>query len=344
MNPLRPLLFLLVLAASGVAVAASHAVVFMYHRFGEDRYPSTSIRLEQFDAQLDYLAQNGFQIWPLQRIIEHTGRGEPLPDRTVALTVDDAYLSVHDEAWPRLRARGWPFTVFVNTDPVDRKLSGFMSWEQMRAMQQAGVHFANHGATHDSMAEQRAGEDNAAWEQRMRADIGKAQRRLREELGEGVEQEPRLFAYPYGEYDTRAAELVQAMGYIGFGQQSGAISPLSDRRALPRYPMAEGFAALEPFARKAASLPLPVAKAEPWEPRVTGNNPPTLTLTLAQPLPGIACYNAGGQALPITWLDEARLQVQAPEPLRTGRSRYNCTAPATSGRWYWYSHPWLIGK
>ncbi len=342
MKSLRPLLLILLLAASGAHAAANHAVAFMYHRFGEDRYPSTSIRLEQFDAQLDYLAQNGFQIWPLQRIIEHTGRGEPLPDRTVALTVDDAYLSVHDEAWPRLRARGWPFTVFVNTDPVDRKLAGFMSWEQMRTMQQAGVHFANHGATHDSMAEQRAGENDAAWEQRMRADIDKAQRRLREELGEDVEREPRLFAYPYGEYDTRAAELVHAMGYIGFGQHSGAIGPLSDRRALPRYPMAESFAALEPFARKAASLPLPVAKAEPWEPRVTGNNPPTLTLTLAEPLRGVSCYDAAGRPLPLTRLDDGRLQTRAETALPQGRSRYNCTAPAGDGRWYWYSHPWLV--
>lgn len=338
----RFLLLILLLGATATAAAANHAVAFMYHRFGEDRYPSTSIRLEQFDAQLDYLAQNGFQIWPLERVVEHILRDEPLPDRTVAITVDDAYLSVYEHAWPRLRARGWPFTVFVNTDPVDRKLGGFMSWKQMRAMQQDGVRFANHTASHDSMAERRPGEDDAAWEQRVRADIERAQQRLREELGDSVEQEPRLFAYPYGEYDTRAAALVQAMGYIGFGQHSGAIGPLSDRRALPRYPMAENFAALEPFARKAASLPLPVILAEPWEPHTGADNPPRLTLTLQQPLRGVACYNAAGQSLPLNWLDNTRLQVQAQERLRPGRSRYNCTAPAAGGRWYWYSHPWLV--
>ncbi len=342
MSCLRPLLFLLLLAATGNAAAASHAVAFMYHRFGEDRYPSTSIRLEQFDAQLDYLAQNGFQVWPLERVVEHILRDASLPERTVAITVDDAYLSVYEHAWPRLKARGWPFTVFVNTDPVDRQLGGFMSWEQMRAMQQAGVRFANHTASHDSLAARRADEDEAAWERRVRADIERAQQRLREELGAVVDQEPRLFAYPYGEYDTRAADLVRSMGYIGFGQHSGAIGALSDRRALPRYPMAEAFAAIEPFARKAASLPLPVVQAEPWEPRVGTNNPPTLTLTLAQPQRGIACYSAEGKALPITRLDDTRLQVQAAAPLHSGRSRYNCTAPAAAGRWYWYSHPWLV--
>lgn len=344
MSLVTRLLAMLLLSAATAAAAASHAVVFMYHRFGEDRYPSTSIRLEQFDAQLDYLAQNGYQVWPLERIVTHILRNEPLPERTVAITVDDAYLSVYEQAWPRLKARGWPCTVFVNTDPVDRRLGGFMSWDQMRRMQQEGARFANHGTSHDSMVERRTNEDESAWEQRVRTDITRAQQRLREELGDQVEQEPRLFAYPYGEYDTRAADLVQAMGYIGFGQHSGAIGPLSDRRALPRYPMAEGFAALEPFARKASSLPLPVLKAEPWEPHIDNNNPPLLTLTLQQPLHGVACYNAAGQPLPLTWLDDTRLQVQAEERLPHGRSRYNCTAPAGNGRWYWYSHPWLIGN
>jgi len=342
MKYLRPLLLILLFVTSATAAAASHAVVFMYHRFGEDRYPSTSIQLAQFDAQLDYLEENGFQVWPLQRIIDHIQREEQLPDRTIAITIDDAYRSVYEHAWPRLNARGWPFTVFVSTDQVDRAQREFMSWEQMRAMQQTGVHFANHTASHDSMARQPAGEDDAAWEQRVRTDIERAQQRLREELGAAMEREPRLFAYPYGEYDARAAALVAHLGFVGFGQHSGAIGPRSDRRALPRYAMAESFAALEPFARKASSLPLPLHTVEPWEPRISDNNPPLLTLTLQHPLQGIACYNAAGQPLPIRWLDDIRLQIKSTQPLPAGRSRYNCTSPTADGRWYWYSHLWLV--
>ena len=46
-----------------------HAVVFMYHRFGEAEYPSTNITLTQFEDQLDYLETEGFRIWPLARIV-----------------------------------------------------------------------------------------------------------------------------------------------------------------------------------------------------------------------------------------------------------------------------------
>lgn len=38
------------------------AVVFMYHRFGEDSFPSTNIRVEQFEEQLEF-----FFKWWLQR-------------------------------------------------------------------------------------------------------------------------------------------------------------------------------------------------------------------------------------------------------------------------------------
>ena len=341
MSNLRLSLFGLLLLTASQVMAASHAVVFMYHRFGEDQYPSTNIHLEQFDAQLEYLAQHNAQIWRLPRIIEHIQQNKPLPERTLAITIDDAYCSVYEHAWPRLQKYGWPFTVFVNTDPVDSGQADLMTWAQMREMQKTGVHFANHAASHTSLVRSRA-EDKASWEQRIRLNINKAQRRLAEELGTTVNAEPQLFAYPYGEYDTATADLLSVMGYIAFGQHSGAIGPLSDLRALPRYPMAEAYAELDGFVQKANSQPLPVLQASPWEPVVSSNNPPTLSLQLQKHLPDLACYNAHGEPLTLNWLDHTNVIIQAKNILPPGRSRYNCTAATGHGNWYWYSHPWLI--
>lgn len=341
MLPFRRLLvLLLLLQASGVAIA-SHAVVFMYHRFGESRYPSTNVQLEQFEAHLDWLAHNGFTVWPLERIVRHLQDGTPIPDKTVALTVDDAYLSVYTEAWPRLRARGWPLTVFVGTEAVDRQLPDFMSWQQMRQMQQSGARFANHGTRHDSLAmHHRRGDDPARLAQ-MRADIEHAQQRLQQELGPDTNTQPPLYAYPYGEYDEIAANLVQQLGYVAFGQQSGPIGPLSDRRALPRYPMNVHYAHMDSFTRKALSLPLPVQSTHPWNP-IGHLNPPRLEMVLATPMASLACYTQDGDAIPLQAVGDHRYRVQATRPLPPGRARYNCTAPAGEGRWYWYSHAWLI--
>ena len=91
--------------------AADHAVILMYHRFGEDTIPSTNIRLEQFDRHLEILASGDYNVWPLGKIVTHLQKKQPLPDRTVGISIDDAYFSVYAEAWPRLKEKGFPFTV-----------------------------------------------------------------------------------------------------------------------------------------------------------------------------------------------------------------------------------------
>ncbi|MEE4272056.1 MAG: polysaccharide deacetylase family protein, partial [Thermoanaerobaculales bacterium] len=141
-----------------MAPASEEAVVLMYHRFGDDRYPSTNIRVEQLEAQLEYLADHGFTVVPLADVLAAVGGDGGLPDRAVAITVDDAYRSVYSVGFPLLRERGLPFTVFVATDPVDAGQRDYMTWDQMRQMAEHGVSFANHGATHDSVIERRAGE------------------------------------------------------------------------------------------------------------------------------------------------------------------------------------------
>ena len=88
--------------ATTCAYAADHAVILMY-RFGENNYPSTNIRLEQFDAHLEVLASSEYNVMALADIIDRIQGGQSLPDRTVAITIDDAYLSVYTEALPRLR-------------------------------------------------------------------------------------------------------------------------------------------------------------------------------------------------------------------------------------------------
>jgi biofilm PGA synthesis lipoprotein PgaB len=342
------LLCALLASAALPLVPPRHAVVLLYHRFGEDRYPSTSVRIDQFEAQLAHLAEAGYRVWPLARVVEHLPPGGQIPDRVVAITVDDAYASVYREAYPRLKARGWPFTVFVATDAVDAGHEALMTWAQMREMARHGATFANHSATHDHLV-RRPGEDRAEWEERVRADLARADGRLKAEglIGDG----PRLFAYPYGEYDPELAALVRSLGYVPFGQQSGAAGSFSDPAALPRFPVAEAYGAVDDFALKVASFPLPVVRADPESPLVTGPNPPRLVIEIA---PGdadvrrLACYAGGQGAIPITWLNRAtgRVSVRAPKGLPTGRGRYNCTAPSRAfpGRYYWYSHPWLVRR
>ena len=326
----------------------NQAVILMYHHFGVSKHPSTNIRLDQFEAHLDYLSQANYQIWPLTKVTEYIQKNQPFPTRVAAITVDDAYLSVYTEAYPRLLKKSWPFTVFVATDGVDRRYRSYMSWQQMREMKNNGVTFANHSASHDYLIRLKQGETSQQWQDRVTEDIHRAQKRLKIELGEA----PKLFAYPYGEYNTKLANIVNEMGYAAFGQHSGPAGINDDTRALPRFPMAEKFAKLKDFKQKINSLAFPVEKQTPWEPTVDqNNNPPKLEIKLTNKsdmkLGQLACFVSNQGRVAVEWLNQQKTQfsVQATTPLPTGRSRYNCTAPSSKkGRFYWYSHLWILSS
>jgi hypothetical protein len=141
----------LLLSFLGSAFAADHAVILMYHRFGEtvcQAQISALINLMRISKNYQMAITRSGR---LAKIVDHLQKDMPLPDRTVAITIDDAYLSVFTEAWPRLQAKGFPFTVFVATDPVDRKNRGYMSWDQLRQLQADGVGIGSQTASHPHM-------------------------------------------------------------------------------------------------------------------------------------------------------------------------------------------------
>lgn len=317
------------------------AVVLMYHRFGEDRYPETSIRIEQFEAQLEVLKNEGYAVLPLSSLLEFLKGEASLPPNSVLITIDDAYRSVYEIAYPRLRRYGFPFTVFVATDPVDSGSPAFMTWTQMKEMLDNGASFANHGASHLSMITKLKSESDDDRVNRALDDFERGRNRLSEMLT----VLPYVFAYPYGEFDSKIANKLQNMGNVCFGQHSGAVGLGSDLRALPRFPIAEAYSDIGEFRAKLKSLPMPVEDVIPWDPIVTENRPEidvTLGETTAR-LAELSCFVGGQGRVPVVWIEaEKRFRVAPQRPLGSGRNRVNCTAPLSNGRYLWFSHPWFV--
>lgn len=347
LKPFNPFLiasvWMLTIAFSPSALAtttSSSAVILMYHHFDDDTPASTSVTLAQFDAHLDLLQKQQFTVWPLSKLVTHWENNQPIPERTVVLTADDAYKSVYTEAYPRLKALGWSMTTFVNSEPIDKRFGNFMTWEQMREMKADGFEFANHTHTHSKMRPIN-GETESEMLQRVRQEIEITQQRLQEELGKDTNESPRLFAYPYGEYSESAANLIKEMGYISAAQVSGAVDANSDRRALNRFPMAVNFAKINDFRLKVNTRPLPITRITPWDP-IIQENPPKLTIELSQPVSQLNCFNSRGQTLKMDWQTRTRLVIQSEKTLNPPRDRYACTAPIGDGSWYWFGHLWII--
>ena len=339
---------LLILLGISASPADDHAVVLVYHHVSAETPALTSVTPAVFESHLDYLQDHDFTVWPLARIIDTLENGGEVPANTVAITFDDAYRSIYSEAFPRLRKRAWPFTIFVSSEGVDHGYANYLDWSQLRELAEAGVELGNHSHSHAHLVRRLADESEAQWKNRVGADIDTARRRLMEETGSSS----RLFAYPYGEYSPGLKLIVKERGYYGIAQRSGAIGGHSDFLALPRFPMAQNFADLQRFATSVNTRPLPVTSVS-----TRGNDETSyqalekLSLTLADGdyrANQLACYRSSGRSLRIETSAIAPLTVsisvdgeQAP-----GRHKINCTAPASKGQgvFYWYSYQWLVKR
>ena len=91
--------------------ASDYATVLMYHRFDEHKYPSTNIMKETFIQHLNFLKENNFNVLPLSMLIDFFRENKSLPEKSVFITIDDAYKSVYDVAYPILKSFNYPFTV-----------------------------------------------------------------------------------------------------------------------------------------------------------------------------------------------------------------------------------------
>ena len=332
---------LILILASSVAIILSTAAradlaVLQYHHIADDTPPSTSTSPALFRQQMDLLKDLHIEVVPLAQATHEALAGASVRPR-VAISFDDAYSSIFTTAWPELKKRGYPFTVFVNTDAVDEGIRDYMDWLQLRMLSQAtGVTLGNHSADHGHLV-RGADESPGPWRRRVEQSLQQAQDKLTSRLG----VKPELFAYPYGEYSHDLEALVRERGWLAYGQQSGAIGRQSDPQALPRFPAANAYGQIDSLRNKVLSLAFPVNASTLPNP-LLARNPPALTLTV----PGdwtrdrLHCYGSGRGKLKLEWSDQ-QVTVMADGPFRSRRFRYNCTYPASQGRFYWLSQPWI---
>lgn len=321
-----------------VARAADYATIFMYHRFGETEFPSTNIRMDQFEAHITELKNGGYNVLPVEEIVNKIRNGQSLPDKAIGITIDDAFTSIYEKAWPILKEAGFPFTIFVSTDHVDRSSNIYMSWDQLRELSNSGVTIGHHTQSHSHLPDLE--------KHQIRRQLERAATRFEAELG----IKPKLFAYPYGDVNLLAKREVAAFGFDGaFGQQSGVLHGGDDFLLLPRFALNETYGGIDRFRLAANALPLPVSDIVPAD-TTLGPNPPAFGFTVPydlKPLDRLACFASGQGKSRIERL-ENRIEVRLTDPFPPGHARINCTLPgppAKAGgsiRWRWFGRQFYI--
>jgi peptidoglycan/xylan/chitin deacetylase (PgdA/CDA1 family) len=185
----------------------------MYHAIGKAGEPAGRyiVPAKRFGRQLAWLRASGHRILALEDLLRHRRSHQLPPARAVVLTFDDGYRDNHHLAWPMLRRRGAPATMFLVTQCIGETnrwdSSGelaarpLLTWTEARELASGGVEIGAHTRRHpvlpdlpyDARADEIAGS---------RADLEGA-------LGSPV----RAFAYPYGRLDGATVEATARAGF-----------------------------------------------------------------------------------------------------------------------------------
>lgn len=183
--------------------------ILMYHYVepwpaDADRFrQALTVTPEDFAAQMQYLADNGYVTVSLYELVDALMVGRPLPERTVVLTFDDGYRGLLDYALPAMTPRGYTGTVFAITEFADRELPGYLTWPQLKELAALGWRIEPHTKTHLTLA----GRDRDTQVYQMLGAI--------ETIEAHLGARPRFFCYPVGRYDDLTLRLAEEMHLWG---------------------------------------------------------------------------------------------------------------------------------
>ncbi len=321
------------------------AVIIQYHHVDTESPAVTSVTPSRFADQMRYLADNRYHVIPLSELISALKNQRPLPRKTIAITFDDGYKSTFENARPILKKHGFPYAVFIAVKPIKQNYRKMMSWRDISKIAGEGAEIMNHSYGHEHLIRRVNGETKTQWLARIQRNIEQTETLIKRHTG----QNHKVLAYPYGEYNTDLMGLLKSLGYSAVGQQSGAVGPYSDPRALARFPIAGVYARLPALKLKFSSLNMPVLKQMPINPQLAaGETRPKLTLTLDMKditASQVMCFITGQGAQKPDWIAKDTFEVRAAQAMPAGRFRYNCTAPSkTQSGYYWFSHAWVKPK
>ena len=303
----------------------------MYHRFNENKYPSTNIRMNIFREHMEII-QNLYSFYDPKFLVDKFD--EPKNKKKVLITIDDGFKSFYNEAWPYLKKNKIPFILFVSTEPVGK--NGYMSWGDIKEIENSEFgYIGHHSHTHEYLIDMS--------EKEFVEDIETSTKIFRDKLG----YSPSIFSYPFGEYSLNMKKYISNNFKVAFGQHSGVIDVNKDKFELPRFPINEKYGELKRFKSLINYSPLEYKTLKPAQKKLNNkNNPPKLVVEFfknQKNIKNISCYsNDGGD-----WkksnlnFDKNILIINFEEPFIPRRGRVNCSLNE-NGKWRWFGTQFTI--
>ncbi len=291
-------------------------LAIMYHRFEENKYPSTNIKLDIFKKHINLIKNNNFNFYDPGKLIDNFR--EVKKQKKILITIDDAFTSFYQNAWPILKEKKIPFILFVSTKTVGK--NGYMTWDQIKEIEKEKfVYIGNHSHSHDYLTKFTF--------EKFKKDIEISIKIFEENLG----YNPSYFSYPFGEYNLKQKLHISEIFEFAFGQHSGVIDLNKDKYELPRFPINEKYGEIDRFKEVISYLPLQYKKVTPEDKFLkTNENPPQMYIEFFNDqsnLKNINCFSNEGSKWRKTniLLINNKLTINFVDKFNERRGRVNCS-------------------
>ena len=304
----------------------------MYHRFDENKYPSTNIQMNIFLEQIQLIKDLNYDFIHPENFEKNFNI--PKKQKKILITIDDAFQSFYEVAWPFLKENKIPFILFVSTEPVGNK--GYMTWDQIKEVEQESFAIiGHHSHSHDYLID--------VSDEDFIKDIETANKIFTEKIG----YIPSLFSYPFGEYSEFMRQYISKNFTYAFGQHSGVIDVNKEKFQLPRFPINENYGELKRFTSIIKTYPLEYRKLLPLEKKLDkSNNPPSFSVEFfdnQENIKNINCYSNEGNKWEKSKIqfDSNTLNIKFREAFLPRRGRINCSLN-DNGKWRWFGTQFIV--
>ena len=210
----------------------TRVAVLGYHNFSNTKKVSDMLmRTSEFCQQMQYIQDAGLAVITMQDFLDWLLGERCLPARCVLITIDDGWRSVYTDAYPVLKAYGYPFTLFLYTSYLSGRGQS-MTPGMVREMIAAGATIGSHSTTHLYPSQwKRYEEDSPEYAAQLQEEVPDSVVSLRQMFGNCS-----TYCFPGGYYTQPMLDALRACGVpVAFTVLEKKVTTLEDPLLVHRY-------------------------------------------------------------------------------------------------------------
>ena len=199
--------------------------ILVYHRVNDTDTTFGTLTVAEFDAQLKFLKDEGYNVIMPDDLLDAWEIGKTLPPKPVLITFDDGHDDIYKNVFPILQKYNMRATVFLVTDHIG--MPEYLSWDFVRALQNGGfIDFESHTKSYKDLSKLKG---DKLWNEIYGS---------KQAIEWALKKPAKFIAYPNGNYTVDAEETSKEVHFrAGFIEDYGLAGNDNNPYILTRIPV-----------------------------------------------------------------------------------------------------------